>query len=198
VLTGPDGVLQGLRPNGVVIDCSTAIPSSTERLAAAVVAAEGRLNLLVGGPAELLDACRPVLQCFAENISHCGVVGAGHRVKLLHNYVSLGTVALISEAAACATRGGVDLGVFVEVLAKGGGGGVALERIKPFLTAGETAQLRFAMSNAEKDLGYYTRMAADAGAARRIADGVHETYADASKKAGPEALAVELSRVLGG
>jgi 3-hydroxyisobutyrate dehydrogenase-like beta-hydroxyacid dehydrogenase len=70
-------------------------------------AAEGRLNLLVGGDAALLARCRPVLQCFAENISHAGPVGAGHSMKLLHNYVSLGTVALLAEAAACAQRNGV-------------------------------------------------------------------------------------------
>jgi 3-hydroxyisobutyrate dehydrogenase-like beta-hydroxyacid dehydrogenase len=213
VLLGEGGVLQGLRPGSLVIDCSTAIPSSTERMAAAVLAAgsrfldapmtrtpkeaaEGRLNLLVGGEADLLAACRPVLACFAENITHCGGVGTGHRMKLLHNYVSLGTIALISEAAACATRGGVDPGVFVDVLAKGGGGGVALERVKPFLTTGDTSALRFAMSNALKDISYYSTMAADADAARQIAEGVQRTLADALEAAGPQALAVELSRVL--
>jgi 3-hydroxyisobutyrate dehydrogenase-like beta-hydroxyacid dehydrogenase len=39
VLTGPGGVLEGLRPGSVVIDCSTAIPSSTLRMAQAVQAA---------------------------------------------------------------------------------------------------------------------------------------------------------------
>ena len=43
VLTGADGVLQGLRPGTVVIDCSTAIPSSTLRMAEAVMAAGGTL-----------------------------------------------------------------------------------------------------------------------------------------------------------
>jgi 3-hydroxyisobutyrate dehydrogenase-like beta-hydroxyacid dehydrogenase len=86
-------VLAALRPGTVVIDCSTAIPSSTLRMAQAVQAAggrfldapmtrtpkeaaEGRLNLLVGGDAALLDECRPLLQCFAENITHAGPVGA--------------------------------------------------------------------------------------------------------------------------
>ena len=32
VLTGPGGVLAGLKPGSVVIDCSTAIPSSTLRI----------------------------------------------------------------------------------------------------------------------------------------------------------------------
>ena len=41
VLMGEDGVLQGLRPNTIVIDCSTAIPASTEKNAQAVVAHGG-------------------------------------------------------------------------------------------------------------------------------------------------------------
>ena len=95
VLTGAGGVLAGLRPGSVVIDCSTAIPSSSVRMARAVAAAgsrfldspmtrtpkeaaEGRLNLLVGGDTALLEECRPLLKCFAENITHVGPVGAGH------------------------------------------------------------------------------------------------------------------------
>ena len=114
VLTGAGGVLEGLRPGSTVIDCSTAIPSSTRRMAQAVQqagsrfldapmtrtpkeAAEGRLNLLVGGDAALLDEVRPVLKCFAENITHVGPVGAGHGMKLLHNYVSLGMVTLLAD-----------------------------------------------------------------------------------------------------
>jgi 3-hydroxyisobutyrate dehydrogenase-like beta-hydroxyacid dehydrogenase len=213
VLLGEGGVLQGLQPRAVVIDCSTAIPTSSERVAAAVhaaggrfldapmtrtpkEAAEGRLNLLVGGDASLLAECRPILACFAENISHCGPVGAGHRMKLLHNYVSLGFVALLSEAAACARRSGIAPDVLVDVLAKGGGGGVALERVRPFLTAGDSSALRFSMSNARKDLDYYTSMARDAGAASGIAEAVLATLTAGSQQGGPEALVVELSRWL--
>jgi len=212
VLTGPNGVLAGLKPGAVVVDCSTSLPASTQKMAAAVAAAggrfldapmtrtpkeaaEGRLNLLVGGDAALLDELRPVLQCFAENITHVGPVSAGHGMKLLHNYVSLGTVALISEAAACARRSGVAMEAFTEVLAKGGGGGVALERVKPFLLAGQTSQLSFSLANARKDLGYYGQMAADAQAAHAIADGVAATL-QAALAAQPEALMPELSRLI--
>ena len=139
-------------------------------------AAEGRLNLLVGGDAALFAELRPLLACFAENITHCGGVGAGHRMKLLHNFVSLGGAALISEAAACARRGGVAPEVFTDVLAKGGGGGVALERVRPYLERGDDSTLRFALSNAVKDLDYYTTMAADAGAVRAIAEAVRTNY----------------------
>lgn len=213
VLQGPGGILEGLRPGAVVIDCSTAIPSSSVRMAQAVraaggrfldspmtrtpkEAAEGRLNLLVGGDAALLEECRPLLQCFAENISHMGPEGAGHSMKLLHNYVSLGMVTLLSEAAACALRSQVSPEAFVDVLAKGGGGGVALERLKPFLLAGDTSGLRFSVANARKDLDYYNTMAMDAGSHKEVAAAVLSTLEFALARA-PQALVPELPSILG-
>ena len=213
VLTGPGGVLEGLRPGSVVIDCSTAIPSSTLRMAQAVQAAggrfldapmtrtpkeaaEGRLNLLVGGDAELLAQCRPLLHCFAENITHVGPVGAGHGMKLLHNYVSLGSVALLCEAAACARRSGVALETFVEVLAKGGGGGTALQRLQPYLLDGDTSGLKFSIANAGKDLDYYHHMAGDASAVRDIAAAVLGTLQQATAHCEPGTLLPELASLL--
>lgn len=214
VLQGAGGILEGLRPGTVVIDCSTAIPSSSARMAQAVQAAggrfldspmtrtpkeaaEGRLNLLVGGDAAVLDACRPLLQCFAENITHVGLVGAGHSMKLLHNYVSLGMVSLLSEAAACAGQNGVAPAAFVDVLAKGGGGGIALERLKPYLLSGDVSGLRFSIANARKDLDYYNTMAMDAGSHRDIAAAVLATL-EAALARKPEALVPELPSILRG
>src|SRR3546814_759608 len=107
VLFQKDGVLEGLKQGSTVIDCSTAIPSSTLKIAEAVrkaggrvldapmtrtpkEAAEGRLNLIVGGDRQVFEECLPVLQGYAENIAYAGGTGSGHQMKLLHNYVSLG------------------------------------------------------------------------------------------------------------
>lgn len=209
------GALSAIAPGTVVIDCSTSLPDSTVRIAQAVAAAggrfldapmtrtpkeaaEGRLNLLVGGERALFDECLPLLRCFAENITHTGPVGSGHRMKLLHNYVSLGFVALLSEAAACAQRAGMAPEVLVEVLAKGGGGGVALERIKPCLLAGDVSALRFAMGNARKDLDYYTTMAGQGQAVHAIADAVLATFERGVAQAGADTGVLELVRVLRG
>ena len=213
VLMGPGGVLEGMKPGTVVIDCSTAVPSATERIAKAVQeaggqfldspmtrtpkeAAEGRLNLLVGGDKALFAECRPILACFAENITHAGVIGAGHRMKLLHNYVSLGFVALLSEAAACAHRSGIATDVFVDVLSKGGGGSAALERLKPYLATGDSSALKFAMANAQKDLVYYNAMAEDAGAEKKIASAVLGTFDQGVADGGEQALVLELVTLL--
>lgn len=213
VLLGDDGVLKGLRAGTVVIDCSTAVPDSTEKVAARVLAqggqfldapmtrtpreaAEGRLNLLVGGDTAVFERCRPILACFAENIVHTGPIGSGHRMKLLHNYVSLGTVTLLAEAAACAQRAGVDTHTFVEVLTKGGGWGAALERLKPALLQGDPTGLRFSMANALKDLSYYNDMAQAIEAETGLAQAVQSTLSKACDAGHAQALVPELIGLL--
>jgi 3-hydroxyisobutyrate dehydrogenase-like beta-hydroxyacid dehydrogenase len=213
VLTGDSGVLQGLARGAIVVDCSTAVPASTERMAQRVAAAggrfvdapmtrtpvharEGRLNLLVGADAGLFAEIRPVLACFAENITCVGPVGAGHRMKLIHNYVSLGSVALMAEAAALAHDAGVEPQVLIDVLAQGGGYGAALDRLRPYLLAGDTSAVRFSLANAKKDLAYYTAMAADAGAAHAIADAVGATYANAADTGAAQRFIPELATLL--
>ena len=215
VLTGEGGVLEGLRPGAIVVDCSTAIPTATERMAALVRARgarfvdapmtrsvqhahEGKLNLLVGGDAADTEAVMPVLRCFAENIVLTGALGSGHRMKLLHNFVSLGSVALLAEAAACAQRGGIEMPVLVDVLSTGGGAGIALERLKPYLLNEDPSGLQFFMSNALKDLGYYVNMASDAAAQHAIADAVAGTYDSAVQQGGPRKLVPELVALLAG
>ena len=193
VLAGAGGVIEGLRPGMVVIDCSTALPDSTRRMAALVhqaggrmldapmtrtpkEAAEGRLNLLVGGDAQLFEECLPLLRTFAENITHVGPVGAGHVMKLVHNYVSLGFSAVLCEAAAAAGKAGIEPSTLQAVLAKGGGNGVVLDRLTPFILDGDTGNFRFSIANAAKDLGYYAAMAEKLGGAASIASAVASTY----------------------
>ena len=213
VLFGQEGVLQGLAPGGIIIDCSTSIPTSTERIAKLVIdygcqfldapmtrtpkeAAEGRLNLLVGGDAQLFEQCRPLLSCFAENIVHAGLIGAGHRMKLLHNYVSLGSVTLMAEAAACALSAGMNPQTFIDVLAMGGGWGAPLERLKPYLTAGDTSSLRFSLANSLKDLSYYNQMAEDMKVDHTIAQAVKDTLVQACYDADPQSLLPEIVSII--
>ncbi len=192
VLRGEDGVLATAKPGTAIVDCSTAIPSSTERLAqeaaakglryldaamtrTPVEAEQGRLNLLIGGEKALYDELEPMLAAFSENRFYAGGPGAGHTLKLLHNYVSLGFVTLLAEAANSASKAGIAPATFVDVLQKGGGGGVALDRLSPFIVDGDASKLKFSVANALKDLTYYTAMAKDLNSADATATGVHAT-----------------------
>ena len=193
VMSGKDGILAAMSAGQVVIDCSTAVPDSTRKMAQLVEkaggtmldapmtrtpkeAAEGRLNLIVGGDRKVFEAKRPILESFAENITYAGEIGAGHTLKLLHNFVSLGFSAVLCEAAAASNKAGIDPAILHDVLAHGGGAGVALDRLSPFILREETGGLRFTLANAYKDLNYYCTMAGSLKAASVIAGSVRDTY----------------------
>jgi 3-hydroxyisobutyrate dehydrogenase-like beta-hydroxyacid dehydrogenase len=213
VLFRSDGVLNGLRPGGVIIDCSTAIPESTKKIAAAVTAAggrfldapmtrtpkeaaEGRPNLIVGGDSALFETLLPLMRSYAENITYAGDVGTGHTLKLLHNFVSLGFSAVLAEAAACATKAGINPDVLVEVLGKGGGAGVVFERLKPFILAQDPSAFHFSIANAHKDMGYYVQMARDVAAENSAAAAIFQIYDKAYNAGHEQAPVPELIRVL--
>ncbi|SDH12306.1 3-hydroxyisobutyrate dehydrogenase [Bradyrhizobium sp. Rc2d] len=213
ILTGDAGVLPRLRKGTIIVDCSTALPESTLRMAAAVRAAggsfldapmtrtarhaeEGTLNLLVGGDEADFQSVRAVLAAFTESLERVGPVSFGHRLKLLHNYVSIGFMALLSEAAAQAADAGVDPAVFVDVLAKGGGAGVALQRLAPAIVAGDVETVPFFIANALKDINFYRTMAGTSGACGTIADGVAGAMAAVVESGHGQAYIPELARFL--
>jgi 3-hydroxyisobutyrate dehydrogenase len=153
------------------------------------------LNLLVGGDAAVLDRVRPVLASFTEEIKHVGGISAGHRLKLLHNFVSVGFMSLLAEAAAQSADAGIDPRCFVDVLAQGGGASIALERLAPFITDGNRDGLPFIVTNALKDFDYYRTMSAEADAQRTIADGVYQALSDAVEGGAGDAYLPELVRI---
>lgn len=209
VLFESNGVLEGLAKGAIVVDCSTSLPSSTAKVAAKVAevggylvdaamtrtpkeAEEGRLNLIVGADQSLFEQLHPLLASFAEVITHAGGVGAGHTLKLLHNFVSLGFSAVLAEATAASRKAGISDTALLEVLGAGGGGGVILERLRPYIAENDPSGFRFTVANASKDLGYYHTMTNELGVERGIAGAVHALYSsiDDTTLAVPEVIGV--------
>ena len=193
------GLLEVLDSGKTLVDCSTAIPSSTLLIAQDVQAkgatfidapmtrtpkeaAEGRLNLIVGASQQAFETVKPLLQSFAENITHAGDIGAGHQMKLIHNFVSLGFAGIFCEAAASAMVAGIKPTVFLEILGKGGGAGVVFNRLQPYIESGDVSGFQFSLSNARKDLTYYDTMAAQSGAKHDLATAMRKFYEDGAAK----------------
>lgn len=212
IVSGEHGLAGAIRPGTVVVDCSTALPESTLKMAALVAAAggqyldapmtrtakhahEGTLNLLVGGEAEVLEKVRPVLASFTEAVTHVGPLGHGHRLKLLHNYVSVGFMTLLAEAGAQAADAGIDGQIFVDVLAAGGGASAALDRVGPYISQGDRDGLPFFIANGRKDIDYYRAMAEAAGGQTTIADGIAEALAAQVEAGEGQAYLPELVRL---
>ena len=193
VVFGEQGLLVGLKPQTVVIDCSTSLPASTKRIASALAGAgvpfldaaltgtpkeaeEGTVNLLIGGDIQVLDSVRELLGSFAKNIYACGEIGAGHSVKLLHQFVVLSNAAVLAEAFSCAQKMGVDMRTLCEVIGSGGANSTAFQRLRAYVEEDNDQLFRFSLANAFKDMQYYTRMASDAGALSTIAGNVYNSY----------------------
>jgi len=173
------GLLEASREGQVVIDCSTSIPESTDRIRAdfankgvrfvdaplartPVQAEEGKLNCMVGADAKTLSEIRPVLEKFCENIFHVGAPGAGHKVKLVNNFLALGTAALICESLAACAKVGIDLELFYKLISAGGANSAMFQMVVPKALQGDHSGLMFTLANAKKDIGYYQAMLANA------------------------------------
>ncbi|MGE5793796.1 MAG: NAD(P)-dependent oxidoreductase, partial [Bacteroidota bacterium] len=172
---GEGGLLAACRSGTTVVDCSTAEPESTLRIRADFAAkgvefvdaplartpreAEaGKLNTMVGATPEAFARLQPVLECFAENVIHAGPPGAGHKIKLVNNFLALGTACLIAEALAVSARVGIDLEVLYKLISAGGANSNMFQMLVPKALTGDFTGLLFAIDNGKKDLRYFTHM----------------------------------------
>ncbi|MBT3703314.1 MAG: NAD-binding protein, partial [Alphaproteobacteria bacterium] len=121
-----------------------------------------------------------------------------HRMKLLHNYVSIGHMTLLAEAAAQAAEAGVEAQVFVDVLAKGGGAGAALERLRKCILTGDASDVPFSIGNAIKDIDYYREMVGDGTGSRTVADGVSAAIGATGEAGHGDSYVPELTRLFRG
>lgn len=75
------------------------------------------ISMMFAGPADVLEANRPILGAIAGNVFHVGTrAGQGQAMKLLNNYLSATALAATSEAIAFGVAEGLDMGVILDVL----------------------------------------------------------------------------------
>ncbi|MDQ2780335.1 MAG: NAD(P)-dependent oxidoreductase [Pseudomonadota bacterium] len=198
ILLGEDGLLAHAAPGLLIIDCSTAEPSSTTRMRQAAEARgcryvdaplsrtpkeaeEGRLNAMVGASDDDFVLAKPVLAAFCENIFHVGPAGHGHVVKLVSNMLAMTMAASIAEGMATAAKAGVSLPKVFEVLSAGGvNSGILRMMIGPMLESGQLDGLKFAIGSAQKDLRYYTHLAESLPTTAYIAEAAHQSFVQAA------------------
>lgn len=176
---GPGGLLEAARKGQIVIDCSTAQPESTDRIRAdfekkgvryvdaplartPVQAEEGKLNCMVGADAPTFAEVKPVLEKFCENIFHVGGFGAGHRMKLVNNFLAMSHALATCEALSVCAKVGLSTETFYKLISAGGANSAMFQMVVPKALKGDHTGLLFTLANAKKDIGYYQQMAGNA------------------------------------
>ncbi|WP_314219821.1 NAD(P)-dependent oxidoreductase [Streptomyces zaehneri] len=140
------GVLEGLRPGGVIAVHSTVHPDTCRRLAGRAAAQgvsvldapvsgggraaeQGTLLVMAGGDPEVFASCRPVFATYGDPVVHLGPVGAGQVAKLLNNTLFTAQLGLAADTLALGGALGLDPAVLGRVLPSGSAASFALERV---------------------------------------------------------------------
>ena len=188
---GEDGILAAARPDLVVIDFGTSLPSSTVKIGADLAkkgaqyldaplgrtpahAKDGLLNIMCSGDKATYDRVKPVLDALGENVFHLGKLGNGHTIKLVNNFYSQTIVCAMSEAFALVDAAGIERQSLYDVMAAGPNHSGMMDFIKNYATDGKI-DLAFSVANAAKDVGYYRQMAEDLGLHSRMSGSADAT-----------------------
>ena len=148
VILGEQGVIEGIKPDAVVIDMSTISPQVTRRIADCLQerkahmldspvsggeqgAIDGTLSIMVGGEAEVYERCLPVFNAMGRSIIHVGPTGMGQTVKLMNQILVTGTLNAVVEALVFAQKSGVDLERALSAVTGGAAGSWQLANLAP-------------------------------------------------------------------
>lgn len=194
LIRGESGILAGLQPGAIVVDCSTSDPVSTLALAGELQAAgghlsdaplsrtpkeawEGTLDAMVGASPEVFERIEPVIDTWAGVIVHLGETGLGHKMKLINNFLGMGYGVLYSEALALARRSGLSAEQFDSVIRPGRLSNGFYETFMKWTLERDENAHRFAISNAHKDMAYLANLAVSVGAVNPMQSVVKNAYA---------------------
>jgi 3-hydroxyisobutyrate dehydrogenase len=189
VLTGPDGLLEGIGKRGIILVHSTVRATTIRELA--VVASERGVDLIdaavsrtvqgqaaarfvcsmVGGDPVIMERARPVLEAFSTAIVHAGPLGAGMVIKACNNLTTFIEYTAAHESFRLAEANGIDPTVLRQVMTANGNLTPSMAAFMNFratdttrLGQAEFAQLQTRMGKlCEKDLDVALDLASDSG-----------------------------------
>ncbi|MDQ2915884.1 MAG: NAD(P)-dependent oxidoreductase, partial [Pseudomonadota bacterium] len=198
VVLGHDGIVGGARQGLIVVDTSTSEPATTTRMRGIlagqsvrfvdaplartpVEAALGRLNIMVGTDDDTFAQLRPTLEAFCENIIHAGPPGHGIVLKLINNFIAQAICTATAEACAAAAKSGLSIAKLHQVISAGAvNSGLFQMLVGRMLESGDLSGLKFTLSNAAKDLRYYTHFVESMMIPSIVGEAVHQSLVTAN------------------
>ena len=200
---GADGALAGMDQGGILIDMSTIDPLVTRRVNELVAARgvrmldapvsggsrgarDATLTIMVGGPADLFEECKPIFEALGRSVIHCGEIGMGEVVKVVNNLIAGVSMAVVAEAFNIGVKAGADPRLMYEVISKSSGSCWSLNQNLPYpgilqdAPANEDFAPGFMVELMRKDLGLAMSAAKGLKAPALLASVAHELYGAAS------------------
>jgi 3-hydroxyisobutyrate dehydrogenase-like beta-hydroxyacid dehydrogenase len=198
VVLGPDGIASAAREGLIVVDTSTSEPATTSRMRnvladqqvrfvdaplarTPVEAEQGRLNIMVGADDATFAELPPTFAAFCENIVHAGPPGHGIVLKLINNFIAQAICTATAEACAAAAKSGLSIRKLHQVISAGAvNSGLFQMLVGKMLESGDLTGLKFTLSNAAKDLRYYTHFTESMMIPSIVGEAVHQSLITAN------------------
>jgi 3-hydroxyisobutyrate dehydrogenase len=174
-----EGLFQHLKAGALVIDCTTATPSSTVWLAAEAKkygvhfvdapvtrspenARQGTLNAMVGADDETFQQAANVLAAFCETATHVGSVGEGHKMKLVYKGMTMGIAAVAAETCQIAEMVGIDLDALRRIVARGSTNSGIFQKMVAFQLGEQPETLASSIADGANDMADILALATEA------------------------------------
>jgi 3-hydroxyisobutyrate dehydrogenase len=196
LLDGPDGLLAGLRPGALLLDCTSGDPATSRRIAARLAehgvsfadapvsggtngAEAGTLTVMVGADQATFERARPVLEAFGRRIEHVGPVGAGDALKAVNNALLAANILAVGEGLAALAKAGVAPRVALEVINASSGRSFVSEVLVPERVLTGAWPRTFRLALLDKDVGIAADLLDQTGVAGPVLAGVRARLAEA-------------------
>ena len=193
VIRGADGILAGAKDGLIVVDTTTADPTSTMALAdemaeqgvemvdaplgrTPVEAEAGTLDAMVGASDAAFAKVQPVIECWSGSITHIGPVGAGHKMKLIMNFMSMSYAAVYAEALSLSVKSGLAPQTIKKIMGPSRMGCGFFDTFFASALMENPEAHKFAIANAAKDVRYVANMALASGVANPVGAAVRNVF----------------------
>src|ERR1700690_22053 len=177
VALGPNGLVEGVRPGGIVADCSTISPAVSQEIGAAFGAKgayfldapctgskpgaeKGTLTFMIGGDKAAFEKAKPYFECMGKLFFHCGGPGSGLQAKLTQNLVLGNLYLAFAEGMVLAVKGGVDPQLMLEILDNSAAKSGLISFKAPYVLSRDF-KTQFSTKRLHKDLGLALESAKD-------------------------------------
>ncbi|MGH7584953.1 MAG: NAD(P)-dependent oxidoreductase [Gemmatimonadales bacterium] len=212
LLDGPEGILAGLAPGGLLVDCTSGSPEASRRIAERLQAeghafvdapvsggthgAEaGTLTVMLGGAEPDVLRATEVVRAFGQRIEHLGPVGAGHAMKAVNNALLAVNMLALGESLAALARAGVAPRMAVDVLNVSSGRSFVSQSLVPERILTGTFPHTFRLALLHKDVGIAADLAASGGVEHPMLAEAVELLGRARDALGEQADYLETFRV---
>ncbi|MEZ5797505.1 MAG: NAD(P)-dependent oxidoreductase [Paracoccaceae bacterium] len=205
-------ILPRMRPGASWIEMSTLGRDDVLRLAAVAaeqgvrmlelpvtggvhLAAQGKITMLPGGDADLVELHRPAMQAMGDRVFHMGPLGAASVIKVITNMLAFIHLKACAEALMLARRGGLDLGQAWHAIAASSGTSFVHETEGALILNG-SYDIAFSVDLALKDLGFALDFGREFGVPLDLASITQQTYVAAKAAYGGAAQSPMIARLL--